>query len=223
MNLKKCAFGVSTGKFLGFLNLMVKLPTIFVPVRGRPLKVYLCTFDKAMSALVVQDDQEGKSNQSTMSVESSKAPSQVPSGQVATAQEIEEEWTLYFDNSSTVEEVGASIVLRDDKGHDTVFSLKLDFQCTNNTAEYEAYLIGLAMAKEAGVQCLKIIGDSGLILAKFKNLSGYVIISHELYYCLSSGILARCISDKKAYHRLRKIHDRTCGYDSRISLYHRIQ
>ncbi|GKV43110.1 hypothetical protein SLEP1_g50444 [Rubroshorea leprosula] len=71
----------------------------------------------------------------------------------------EEEWTLYFNGSSTTEEAGAGVVLKNDKGHDIVFSFKLDFQWMNNTAKYKAYLIGLAMAKEAGVQHLKIIGD----------------------------------------------------------------
>ncbi|GLT94077.1 hypothetical protein SLE2022_118370 [Rubroshorea leprosula] len=58
-----------------------------------------------------------------------------------------------------VEGAGAGVVLKNDKGHDMVFSFKLDFQRMNNTTEYEAYLIGLAMAKEAGVQRLKTIGD----------------------------------------------------------------
>ncbi|GLU12423.1 hypothetical protein SLE2022_291060 [Rubroshorea leprosula] len=240
---------------------MLKLPTISVPVRGKPLKVYFSTSDKSISALVAQDDQGGKEqpvyyvSQNLKGAES-RYPfvekicfaliyvsqhlrhyflahkiqlitnyqpirylltwpmlagclanwlfqlsqydiacvnpiaikgqaitdllsefsnevqypifNEVPGSEVTTVQEIEGEWTLYFDDSSTVEGAGAgaSVVLRDEKGHDIVFSFKLDFQCTNNTAEYEAYLIGLTMAQEAGVQCLKIVGDSGLILGQ---------------------------------------------------------
>ncbi|GKV15512.1 hypothetical protein SLEP1_g26299 [Rubroshorea leprosula] len=102
------------GAFSHLQNLMHKLPTISIPVQGRPLKVYLSTSDKAMSALVAQDDQEGKEqpiyyvSRNLTSVESrynsspSLSPSntgvqypisyEVSSGEVATTQEIEEEW-----------------------------------------------------------------------------------------------------------------------------------
>ncbi|GKU93206.1 hypothetical protein SLEP1_g6815 [Rubroshorea leprosula] len=106
---------------------------------------------------------------------------EVPRYKVAAAQEIEEEWTLYFNGFSTTERAGASIVLRNDKGHDIVFSFKLDFQCTNNMADYEAYLIGLAMANEAGVQCLKIIGKSSLILGQVQDLIGPIHPPSEGY------------------------------------------
>lgn len=58
---------------------------------------------------------------------------------------------LYFDGSSTIERARVSVILKDDKDHDTIFSLKLDFPCTNNMAKYEAYLIGLVIARELGV------------------------------------------------------------------------
>ena len=40
---------------------------------------------------------------------------------------------------------------------------KLEFPCSNNTAEYEAYLTGLTMALEIGVKHLKVMGDSNLV------------------------------------------------------------
>ncbi|GLT87286.1 hypothetical protein SLE2022_053760 [Rubroshorea leprosula] len=56
-----------------------------------------------------------------------------------------------------------------------------------------------------------------------RDLFGYVIISCKLYYRLPSEILPRCVSDKEAYHRLREIHDRTCGHNNCVNLYHQIQ
>lgn len=53
-----------------------------------------------------------------------------------------------------------------------------------------------------------------------KDLSNYVIISRELYYCLLSDVMTRCVNDKETYCRLREIHDCTYG---RVSLYHRMQ
>ncbi|GKU96174.1 hypothetical protein SLEP1_g9441 [Rubroshorea leprosula] len=72
-------------------------------------------------------------------------------------QRVGEEQPVYYVNrnlkgaESSLSGAEAGVVLRDDKGHDMVFSFKLDFQCTNNIAKYEAYLIGLAMTKEADV------------------------------------------------------------------------
>ena len=45
-----------------------------------------------------------------------------------------------------------------------VLSFKLEFSCSNNTVEYEAYLTELATALEMGIKHLKVIGDSNLVL-----------------------------------------------------------
>ncbi|GLT94101.1 hypothetical protein SLE2022_118600 [Rubroshorea leprosula] len=227
---------------------MLMLPTISVPVQGKRLKVYLSTFDKAVSTLVAQDDREQPVYYYPIS-------DKVPGGEVTTAQEIEQEWTLYFDGASMVEELEAGIVLRDDKGHDIVFSFKFDSRCTNNTNRLADALATIAlkvpMAKSPfSVQIIRkeqpiYHGCKSTLLnlldyadwqhaiynallhqesdVPLKDLSGYVIISHELYYRFLSGFLARCVSKKEAYHKLKEIHDRTCGQDNRVSLYRRVQ
>ena len=48
-------------------------------------------------------------------------------------------------------------------------SFKLKFLCSNNTAEYEAYLVGLATALEMGVKHLKVMGDSNLVVCQAKG------------------------------------------------------
>ena len=48
-------------------------------------------------------------------------------------------------------------------------SFKLNFPCTNNTAEYEAYLMGLAVANEMGIKRLRMIGDSNLVFCQAKG------------------------------------------------------
>ena len=49
-------------------------------------------------------------------------------------------------------------------------SFKLEFPCSNNMAEYEAYLTGLAMALEMGVKHLKVMGDSNLVVCQAKAI-----------------------------------------------------
>ena len=48
-------------------------------------------------------------------------------------------------------------------------SFKLDFPCTNNKAEYEAYLTGLAVAREMGIKHLRVIGDSNLVVCQARG------------------------------------------------------
>ena len=49
-------------------------------------------------------------------------------------------------------------------------SFKLEFPCSNNTAKYEAYLTGLAMALEMGVKHLRVMGDSNLVVCQAKEI-----------------------------------------------------
>ena len=48
-------------------------------------------------------------------------------------------------------------------------SFKLEFPCSNNTVEYEAYLTELATDLEMGVKHLKVKGDSNLMICQTKG------------------------------------------------------
>ena len=78
-------------------------------------------------------------------------------------------WTLHFDGSSTTSEGGDGIVLSKSTGETVGMSFKLDFPCTNNMAEYEAYLTGLAVAREMGIKHLRVIGDSNLVVCQARG------------------------------------------------------
>ncbi|XP_026450519.1 uncharacterized protein LOC113350590 [Papaver somniferum] len=77
-----------------------------------------------------------------------------------------EAWLLYFDDSATPSNNtgGAGVVLVSPTGEVFSHSFKLYFQCTNNSAEYEAFLIGLSISKQAGATRLEIRGDSKLLV-----------------------------------------------------------
>ena len=64
---------------------------------------------------------------------------------------------------------GASIVLIREDGETIAKSFKLDFSCSNNASEYEAYITGLAIAHEMGIKHLKVIGDLNLIICQAKG------------------------------------------------------
>jgi ribonuclease HI len=78
-------------------------------------------------------------------------------------------WTLKFDGSSTVTSAGAGIVLYKDDGEAVTKSFKFDFPCSNNIAEYEAYLAELAIAYEMGIKHLQVIGDSNLVVCQARG------------------------------------------------------
>ena len=78
-------------------------------------------------------------------------------------------WTLHCDRSSTTSEGGAEIVLSKNTGETVAMSFELDFPCTNNMVEYEAYLTHLAMAREMGIKHIQVIGDSNLVVCQARG------------------------------------------------------
>ena len=48
-------------------------------------------------------------------------------------------------------------------------SLRLDFLATNNEAEYEALLVGMAMVRKMGGKVIEIFSDSRLVVGQIKG------------------------------------------------------
>ena len=76
---------------------------------------------------------------------------------------------MKFDGSSTTQFGGVGVVLYHGEDKAVVLSFKLEFPCSNNAAEYEAYLTGLAMALEMGVKHLRVLSDSNLVVCQTKG------------------------------------------------------
>ena len=90
-------------------------------------------------------------------------------GEVAMAEEVKEQWVMKFDRSSTTQFGGVGVVLYHEEDEARALSFKLEFSCSNNTAEYEAYLIGLATTLEMGVKHLKVLGNLNLVVCQTKG------------------------------------------------------
>ena len=76
---------------------------------------------------------------------------------------------MKFDGSSTTQSGGVGVVLYHEEDEAIALSFKLEFSYSNNTAEYEAYLIQLATALEIGVKHLKVLGDLNLVVCQTKG------------------------------------------------------
>ena len=73
---------------------------------------------------------------------------------------------MSFDGSCSKTSSGVGVWIHNtNQGH----SYKLDFQCTNNIAEYEALLLGLHLLKDLGAKKISVQGDSELIIRKIKG------------------------------------------------------
>ena len=73
-------------------------------------------------------------------------------------------WSMFFDGAGTKETVGAGVVFISPSKETTHLSFKLDFQVTNNIAEYKAFLLGLNAVKEMKIKRLQVYGDVDLII-----------------------------------------------------------
>jgi ribonuclease HI len=78
-------------------------------------------------------------------------------------------WSLYFDGSKSKEGASAGCVIIDLAGNKTLIACRLEFECTNNTAEYEALLQGLRKALDMNIQNLVVFGDFEIVVRQVRD------------------------------------------------------
>ncbi|KAL0434488.1 UNVERIFIED_CONTAM: hypothetical protein Slati_2783100 [Sesamum latifolium] len=66
------------------------------------------------------------------------------------AKEDEGKWILHVDGSSTLAGSGAGIVLTISEGDELEYALRFDFMASNNEAKYDALIVRMKMALDAG-------------------------------------------------------------------------
>ncbi|KAA3482112.1 reverse transcriptase [Gossypium australe] len=86
---------------------------------------------------------------------------------VANAEEIP--WKLNFDGASNAVGNGIGAILVSPSGDHHPFTCRLDFDCTNNMAEYEACIMGIRAAMERKIRVLEVYGDSALVVYQLKG------------------------------------------------------
>ncbi|XP_016166886.1 uncharacterized protein LOC107609420 [Arachis ipaensis] len=80
-----------------------------------------------------------------------------------------EPWKLHVDGSSNVTSGGAGVILESQNGVVIEQSVRYEFPISNNQAEYEALLAGLALAKEVGAKVLEINTDSQVVSSQING------------------------------------------------------
>ncbi|XP_011071463.1 uncharacterized protein LOC105156901 [Sesamum indicum] len=78
-------------------------------------------------------------------------------------------WMLHVDGSSNANNGGAGILIQGPKDVEIEVAARLSFSMTNNEAEYEALILGLELAHEAGARDLEVFTDSQLIALQIEG------------------------------------------------------
>jgi ribonuclease HI len=79
-------------------------------------------------------------------------------------------WKMFFDGASYKEGVGAGVVFVSPAQETTSLSYKLEFEATNNVAEYEALVLGSRAAKDMGIEEISMFGDAELIIQQIRKI-----------------------------------------------------
>ncbi|XP_026395987.1 uncharacterized protein LOC113290616 [Papaver somniferum] len=79
------------------------------------------------------------------------------------AADFNKPWTMFFNGSSYDTVGGDGVVFEAPQGELFSYSFKLDFPYSNNVSEYEAFILGLRMAKDLGLGGVEIKDDSRLV------------------------------------------------------------
>jgi ribonuclease HI len=91
-------------------------------------------------------------------------------------------WTVFCDGSWGSFGAGAAAIIVSPSKVRTSYAAKLQFQCTNNIAEYEALLLGLRKLKAMGVRRAVLKSDSQVITGQVDKSSKVKNPGLEKYY-----------------------------------------
>ncbi|XP_022041369.1 uncharacterized protein LOC110943947 [Helianthus annuus] len=78
-------------------------------------------------------------------------------------------WKIFTDGASSEEGSGAGITLVSPEGVELTYAIRLDFENTNNTAEYEALLAGMRLAQKMKARHVEASTDSQLVVKQYQG------------------------------------------------------
>ena len=78
-------------------------------------------------------------------------------------------WKMYVNGMANQKESGVGLVVTSPKGIIIDKSLRLGFSTTNNEAESEALLEGMALVQRMGVGSMEIFSNSRLVIGQVKG------------------------------------------------------
>ncbi|XP_077222026.1 uncharacterized protein LOC143855860 [Tasmannia lanceolata] len=104
-------------------------------------------------------------------IEESEDPSLLAEESTLSQQSKNPLWMLYVDGSSNAGGNGVGLVITGPDNLIAKYALHLDFKASNNEAEYEALIAGIALATELQVSRIRVQSDSQLIVQVPRTLN----------------------------------------------------
>ena len=80
-------------------------------------------------------------------------------------------WSMFFDGSRSRQGAGGGVMLVSPDNERYYAAFRFNFSCTNNTTEYEGLIQGLEWARKCGIKCLRVYGDSELVVNQIRCLN----------------------------------------------------
>ncbi|XP_015054762.1 uncharacterized protein LOC107001107 [Solanum pennellii] len=171
-------------------NYLSNSPVLVPPREGSPLFLYLSVSDNTFGCIIVQHDVTGKKERAIYYISKKFTPYKMdplkyifkkamPIGKLAKWQMLLSEFDIVYVTEEAIkaqaladhlvenpvdEEKKYLAVLVSESGQHYPMAVKIQLNCMNNMAEYEACILGLKMAINMNVHELLVIGDSDLLI-----------------------------------------------------------
>ncbi|KAK4407729.1 Retrovirus-related Pol polyprotein from transposon [Sesamum angolense] len=200
LNPRKCAFGVSGGRFLGFM---------------RPRSSALCCYEKKMVLrypFTTRSHNQYSPEASPRQTRSIGAISKV-GNRTEQIRHLVSTLNDHQDGSSTTQGSGVGIVITSPQGEDMEFAIKFYFKASNNEVKYEALVLGMRMAQDAGALHLLAYSNSKLIVKQVSEEYEAKEYSMDERYTRNPSQTPCSVAypKKQGLHVLKDIHDGYCG------------
>jgi hypothetical protein len=117
------------------------------------------------------EERDAQLEEDTLDPKEGQRITEVKGREIVISEELPAEfWSMDFDGAVRKEGAGAGVWFHNNKTrYSESHSYKLNFQCTNNIAEYEALMLGLKLLKKVGAKQIMVRGDSELIIKQIKG------------------------------------------------------
>ncbi|XP_065027568.1 uncharacterized protein LOC135651428 [Musa acuminata AAA Group] len=147
---------------------LTRLPRLASPEPGETLGLYLAASARAVSSALVREAPPKQQpiyyvSHVLAGAEARYPPHRKAGSGVEGRKDADRAWTLHVDGSTITGVAGVGLILKSPTGETYERSVRLQFQATNNEAEYEALLHGLRLALEMQVDNLEVFNDSQLV------------------------------------------------------------
>ncbi|XP_073120892.1 uncharacterized protein [Henckelia pumila] len=127
----------------------------------------------------------------------------------------EDLWKVYVDGSSNNEGCGVGVFLISPRGDEIRLTVSLDFRASNNEAEYEAVLIGLRAAKQAGAARVHLYSDSQLVAQQVNGT--YEVKNEKLKEYMRAIEEARGLFDEVMFEQIPRESNEKAYYLAKMA------